>query len=147
MHCGWFLVFATPIVPRAWLASCLVLMARAWNCMVVMSRMLCRRWAMYLRSLTPHAETVGIKTYCIETALPHGRKAFALFVVVGFAMCVCAWHLRGFARVWLGARHKRCDFTIHYSRAQLCEDRSRPIQCCSFPCRQKRSDDHCPVGG
>ena len=56
-----------------------------------MSRMLCFRWALYLRSMSPHAEAIGIKTYCIETALPQGRKALALFVVVGFAMCVCAW--------------------------------------------------------
>ena len=85
------LIFATPIVPRAWLASCLVLMARVWNCLVFMSRMLCRRWVLYLRSMFPHAEAIGIKTYCIETTLPQGRKALALFVVVGFAMCVCAW--------------------------------------------------------
>ena len=56
-----------------------------------MSRMLCLRWALYLRSMSTHAEAIGIKTYCIETALPQGRKALARFVVVGFAMCVCAW--------------------------------------------------------
>ena len=54
-----------------------------------MSRMLCLRWALYLRSMSPHAEAIGITTY-IETALPQGRIAFALFVAVGFAMCVCA---------------------------------------------------------
>jgi hypothetical protein len=55
------------------------------------SRMLCLRWALYLRSMTPHVEAVGIKTYCIETALPQGRNTFAIFVVAGFVVCVCAW--------------------------------------------------------
>ena len=140
-------IFATPIVPRAWLASCLVLMARVWNCLAFMSRMLCLRWALYLRSMTPHAEAVGIKTYCIETALPQGRKALALFVVVGFAMCVCAWPPEASPGSGLKPVIRDQDFTIHYSRAQLCEDKWRPIQCCRFPCTQKRSEDHCPVGG
>ena len=111
-----------------------------------MSRMLCFRWALYLRSMSPHAEAIGIKTYCIETALPQGRKALTLFG--GGWLCYVRECLapRGFARVGLEARHKRSDFPIHYSRAQLCEDKLRPIQCCRFTCTQKRSEDHCPAG-
>lgn len=88
----WFVViFSTPIVPLAWLASCLLLMARVWNCLVFMSRMLRPRWALCLRSMCPHAEAIGINTYCIQICLPQARRTLALFVVVGSAMCVCAW--------------------------------------------------------
>ena len=55
--------------------------------MVFMSRMLGIRWALYLRSLTPHVEAVGIKTYCIETALPQGRNSLGPFCS-GWLCCV-----------------------------------------------------------
>ena len=143
----WFVViFSTPIVPLAWLASCLLLMARVWNCLVFMSRMLRPRWTLCLRSMCPHAEAIGINTYCIQICLPQARRTMALFEVVGSATCVCAWPPE--ASPGSGLKPvMRFDVTTHYSRAQMCEDKWPPIPCCRFSCTQKRSEDHCPALG